>query len=52
MAQLLLRWGVQSGFSVIPKSITPSHIKENFDIFDFEIENDDMEKFGKNFIIL
>jgi len=43
--QLLLRWGLQSGFSVIPKSVNPSHIRENFDIFDFEIDERDMEAF-------
>ena len=37
-AQIILRWSIQQGISSIPKSSNPSRIKENFDIFDFEIE--------------
>jgi 2,5-diketo-D-gluconate reductase A len=41
-AQIVLRWHVQSGNSVIPKSITPSRIVENIDVFDFELDSDDL----------
>jgi 2,5-diketo-D-gluconate reductase A len=42
-AQIVLRWHLQLGNVVIPKSTTPSRIKENFEVFDFELAEDDME---------
>jgi diketogulonate reductase-like aldo/keto reductase len=41
-AQILLRWGLQHGRSVIPKSTKPTRIAENIDVFDFELSADEM----------
>ena len=41
-AQLMLRWGLQHNAIVIPKSSNPERIKENGDIFDFNINDEDM----------
>ena len=42
-AQVMLRWHVQEGRSAIPKSVRPERIAENFDIFDFELGDDELE---------
>ena len=41
-AQVTLRWHVQRGDIIFPKSTTPSRIQENFELFDFELTEDDM----------
>ena len=42
--QIVLRWNIQKGLVTIPKSVTPERIKSNFDIFNFEITNEDIIK--------
>lgn len=42
-AQIVLRWNIQLGVVTIPKSSNKERIKQNFDIFDFELSKEDME---------
>lgn len=43
-AQIILRWQLQAGFIAIPGSSNPDHIAENYDIFDFELSKEEMQR--------
>jgi diketogulonate reductase-like aldo/keto reductase len=45
--QIILRWDIQRGIITIPKSEKPERIKENFEIFDFELTEDEMNEIRK-----
>jgi 2,5-diketo-D-gluconate reductase A len=46
-AQVVLRWHIQLGNIVFPKSVTTERIRENFEIFDFELTDDEMATIGE-----
>jgi len=43
-AQVMLRWGLQQGRSVIPKSVRPERIAENLDVFDFALSEEELAR--------
>lgn len=43
-AQVILRWNLQKGVVIIPGSSNPEHIKENTEIYHFELSDEEMEK--------
>ena len=45
--QIILRWHLQMGYIPLPKSTNPTHIKENFDIFDFSLTEEEMAKIAQ-----
>lgn len=46
-AQVMLRWLIEQGMVVLPKSVTPSRIQENIDIFDFTLDKEDLAALAK-----
>ena len=46
-AQIILRWHTQMGFIVIPGTKNVEHVKENFNIFDFKLTDNDMKEIAK-----
>lgn len=46
-AQIAIRWGLQMGHSVLPKSTNEVRIRQNFDVFDFSIPEDLFVKFSE-----
>lgn len=46
-AQIVIRWHLDSGTVVIPKSVTPARIAENFDVWDFRTDKDELGEMAK-----
>ncbi|AIA69365.1 2,5-didehydrogluconate reductase DkgA [Pectobacterium atrosepticum] len=46
-AQIVIRWHLDCGLVVIPKSVTPARIKENFEVFDFRLDKDELGDIAK-----
>lgn len=46
-AQVVLRWGVQRGTAIVPKTSRPERLRENLDLFDFELSSDEMREISQ-----
>ncbi len=46
-AQIVIRWHLDSGLVVIPKSVTPARIAENFNVWDFRLDKDELSEIAK-----
>ncbi|ELY3456863.1 2,5-didehydrogluconate reductase DkgA [Cronobacter sakazakii] len=46
-AQIVIRWHLDSGLVVIPKSVTPTRIAENFNVWDFRLDKDELSEIAK-----
>ena len=46
-AQIILRWDIQQGICPIPKSVTRSRLQENFDVFDFDLTDEDLRSMAQ-----
>ena len=42
MDNICCRWGVEKGYTVLPRSSSPSHVRENFDLFDWKMQEEEM----------
>ena len=43
VGQIVLRWAIQMGFVPLPKSVTAERIRQNLDVFDFQLEDEDVK---------
>ncbi|ESP00399.1 hypothetical protein LOTGIDRAFT_238568 [Lottia gigantea] len=46
-AQIAIRWGLERGYTLVPKSVTPARIKENLKVFDFSLTKEELESINK-----